>query len=221
MPSITIPDAFRLRIYNGACRIAGSRRLGSLTEERESRRLLDDVYNDEGIKYCLERGQWKFATRASKLNADTSITPAYGLKHAFQKPTDFIRTCYFCIDEYYKTPLLQYQENAGYWFADIDPVYVQYVSSDANYGRDTSRWTEAFIRFVEAEFAYRIVKHLTGSKSNKDDVMEERKMALETALSLDQIEGPQRRIPPGAFVAARFGRYGSRNNWGNNNNGLE
>ena len=46
--------ASKLSIYNGALRAIGERRLASLTEDRASRRELDDAYDDV-VANCLSR----------------------------------------------------------------------------------------------------------------------------------------------------------------------
>src|SRR4051812_14499694 len=76
----------RLKIYNGALLICGERSLATLTENREPRRLLDQVWQEGGVQYCLEQGQWKFAMCASKFEADTSYTAQFGYTNRFQKP---------------------------------------------------------------------------------------------------------------------------------------
>jgi hypothetical protein len=34
-------------------------------------------------------------------------------------------------DEFMRTPLTDYADEAGYWFSDYDTIYVRYVSDDA------------------------------------------------------------------------------------------
>ena len=65
----------RLQIYNGALLLCEERFLSSLTEDREPRHLLDHVWNNGGVRYCLEQGQWRFAMRSVSLDYDTSVVP--------------------------------------------------------------------------------------------------------------------------------------------------
>lgn len=69
--------ATKLGLYNGALREMGERRLDTLTERGESRRVLDDVYDDV-IEDCLAAGSWNFATETVKLDADTGVAPNFG-----------------------------------------------------------------------------------------------------------------------------------------------
>jgi hypothetical protein len=56
---------------------------------------------------------------------------AVRLRGAFAKPTDWVDTSAVCQDEYFRVPLLQYADEVGYWFADLDEIYVKYVSDGA------------------------------------------------------------------------------------------
>ena len=81
----------KLSIYNGALLFLGARQLDALTDNVESRRLLDSVWDRDGIDTVLEHGQWNFAMRSAKYEFEPSITPAFGHSRAFEKPSDFIR----------------------------------------------------------------------------------------------------------------------------------
>ena len=54
----------RLSLYNDALLLCGERALTSLSEDREPRRLLDQIWNSGGVNVCLAEGQWFFAMRA-------------------------------------------------------------------------------------------------------------------------------------------------------------
>jgi len=151
----------RLAIYNGALLLCGQRGISSLTENVEARYLLDVVWNDGGMRYCLEQAQWRFAMRTTKQTYDPSITPAFGYAKAFPKPTDWIETAAVCSDEYFNSPLRQYADEIGFWFSDLEDIYVKYVSDDTNYGSDLSLWPYSFTDYVKFYFAGRIAPKLT------------------------------------------------------------
>lgn len=46
--------ASKLTVYNGALLVLGERKLASLSESTPSRRKLDTVWDDDGVKHCLE-----------------------------------------------------------------------------------------------------------------------------------------------------------------------
>lgn len=80
----------KLKLYNGALAILGETPLASLSEDRAARYWLDRAWADGVVDYCLEQGQWHFATRTQQLTQSTSIIPAFNSwNFAFQLPDDF------------------------------------------------------------------------------------------------------------------------------------
>lgn len=211
---MAISEANKLSIYNGALLFIGERQLGALTDNVESRRLLDGVWDRDGIDTVLEQAQWNFAMLSSKYEYSPSITPAYGYQRAFEKPSDFVRVCAVCSDEYYTTPLLRYIDEAGFWFADLDEIYVKIVSNDGSYGTDYSLWPPSFKRFVRAWFGTEIIWKLTQSKSAEEKAEKKRDKLLTKARSIDAMNDPTMFEPPGRFRLARGSGYGRRHDGG-------
>lgn len=194
----------RLSIYNGALLVCDERFLASITEEREPRRLLDYVWDNGGIKSCLEEAQWEFAMRTIQIDYDTQIDPDFGYNRAFQKPDDWILTSALCSDEFFRAPVIRYVDEAGYWYSDIDTLYVRYVSNDADYGMDVNAWPESFKEFVYAHFASKIVGKLQGASVEKKAEIERlRKRALMHAKNKAAMSGPVSFPPSGSWVNAR------------------
>lgn len=210
----------RLKVYNGALLICGVRSIADLTVNEESRRLLDEVWNDDGVRNCLQAGQWRFAMRTSKFSYDTGITPEFGYNRAFAKPSDWVATAAVCNDEYFKSPLLNYSDEAGYWFADLDDIYVRYVSDHADFGSDLSLWPANFTQYVKTYFAGRIVLKITGDKTLADAILKRNGLldkALKDARSSDAQGDPTKFPPTGSWNRARQGGY-SGNDGGNPGN---
>jgi hypothetical protein len=205
----------RLSIYNGALMLCGERFLASLTEEREPRRLLDRVWDSNGVKTCLEMGQWNFAMRATQVDYDPGISPSFGYIHAFEKPTDWVLTSGLCTDERFQDPLTQYIDETGYWYADLDTIYLRYVSSDVAYGLDFAAWPESFREYVEEYFASKIIKKLSGSQQDEDDSRARLKKKLLTAKSRAAMAEPTSFPARGAWSTSRTGGW-SRRDRGNN-----
>jgi len=204
----------KLSLYNNALRMCGERRLVSLAEEREPRRLLDDAYGDIEttgvVRQCLQWGQWTFATRAQELHYTPSVEPEWGYQRAFDQPTDWVRTTAICSDEFFTQPLLRYVSERGYWYADLDIIYIKYVSDHTDYGGDLSQWHEHFVNLVEASLAMDICGALTGA--DKEYVEKRWKQAKKDAMSGDAMEKPTAMLPPGMWNRARLGN--SRNDRG-------
>lgn len=144
--------------------LCGERQLASLTEDREPRYLLDTVWTNGGVRYCLEQAQWRFAMRSARMDYETAISPEFGYQRAFAKGTDWVTTAAVNQDEYYRTPLLRYQDDAGYLYADLDTIYVRYVSDNTSFGLDFAKWPESFREFVEAHFASKVIFKITSDE---------------------------------------------------------
>ncbi len=200
----------RLKLYNGALLICGARHLANLSENVEARRLLDNVWNDGGVDYCLAQAQWRFGIRAQRLDYSTSIEPDYGLRRAFEKSTDWLLTSAVCQDEYYQVPLLQYTDEAGILYSDLDQLFVKFVSNDTGYGGNLALWPPAFTEYVKHYFASKIILKLSADETRRKALLEPRSglldQSLETARNRDAISEPTRFAAPGRWTQARRGR---------------
>lgn len=161
----------RLKLYNGALQIIGQRRLASLTENVKARHELDAVWQDGWLQYCLEQAQWNFAMRTAKLTHDPDVEPAFGYRHAFEKPTDWVNTSAVCQDEYYNQPLIQYADEIGWWFADITPIYVKFVSNNVDFGMNLAKWPVSFTEYVKHYGASKVVMTLTTDKEQQRQLL--------------------------------------------------
>lgn len=208
----------RLALYNEALRVCGERKLASLTEARKPRHLLDDVWAAGGVDTVLEEGQWNFAMRAVQVDFDPALTPQFGFTYAFSKPEDWIRTAALCTDETYRAPLLHYVDEVDHWYADPTPLYVKYVSNDANYGADLSRWPGSFSTFAAAHFASKIVLDLTSDKERIELVYALVKKERKNALNKDAMNQPPPQPAPTSWVRARAGSSLSRRDRGSRGN---
>lgn len=202
--------ATKLGLYNGALRILKERKLSTLAEAREPRRLLDDAYGDGStngaVRYCLEMGQWTFATRSVQIDYSPSVTPSFGYRYAFDRPTDLVRVAAVCQDEYFTAPLLQYVDERNYWYASQQTIYVKYVSNGAIYGADLSLWPESFVKTVEAYLAKEIAPTLTADDKIIQRAFQVWEMEEKKAKSIDAMNKPTSFPPAGAWVSSRHGR---------------
>ena len=196
--------ATKLGLYNGALRELGERPLASLTEAREPRRLLDAVY-DAALLQCLQKAQWKFATRTVELTPETDFEASYGYQNLYIRPTDWQRTTKICSDPFQKVPLLEYHIEAGFLYADIDPLYWSYVSDDAGYGLNLADWPANYTLFVETHLATLIVSRITDNESKEAKLHKLVKRRLTEASSTDAMEAPTEFAPMGSWVRSRLG----------------
>lgn len=213
---MAVTDAVKLRVYNGALRRLGSRKLSDLTDSVESRRVLDDAWgsSDEVVKWALEKGEWNFAIRSAEVDYNPSVEPGFGFRRAFDKPSDFRRLASLCSDEYMRVPLVnsQYADEATYWFSDFDVLYVRYVSDDTDYGLNDAAWTETFKEFLEMKLAYEACERLTNAKGLGDRVLRELNLAMKAAKSHDAMQEGAKMFPRGSWAGAREAWTRSREN---------
>ena len=195
--------ATKLSIYNGALADLGARRISSLSEARESRRVLDAYWDQGFVRQVLSEAAWTFATRTVALEGSSSIEPSFGYRIAFEKPDDWVRTAALSLDEYLRTPLLEYRDEAGFWFCDSDLIYVSFVSDGAAYGGDLSLWPANVERYASLRLAHQSAKRITESTADKEALKEDMVHALSKARSTDAMDQPERPLPPGSWSRAR------------------
>jgi len=209
----------RLSIYNDALLICGERALANLTENREPRYLLDQIWNQRGIDTCLEEGQWFFAMRTQRIDKEPSITPTFGYQCAFTKPSDWVLTCAIATDEFFRVPTLRYVDEAGYWYSDVITLYVRFVSNDPAYGNNLALWPQSFHEFVAAHFASKIMLKLSSDANKTKEVTDLRKHLLLEAKSRSAMAEPTKFAPAGSWSRAR-NRGVNRRDGGNTSGSL-
>jgi hypothetical protein len=206
----------RLKLYNAALQLCGHSRISALTDETEGRRELDFAWDNNFIRKVLEKGQWNFAIRSQQLTPETSVTPPFGYQNAYLKGDDWITTTAVCDDEFYRTPLLLYEDEQSYIFTDRDMIWVKFVSDDSSFGGDLSKWTGCFEEYAEAFLASKVIQKLTSDKERiqfllgpradgKQGYMAEK---LREAKSNDAMDQPTAFLPTGSWVSSRGeGKY--------------
>lgn len=201
----------KLTLYNGALGHLQEARLGSLTEAREPRRVLDAEY-DGVVAYCLERKLWNFAYRTVSIDASDTVTPAFGYAYAFTIPDDWIRTRAISSSESLQPPLLDFKEEAGYWFANVTPLYVQYNSSDVLYGMNLGAWPQSFADYVELRLAMKTCKRITGKSTlleGPQGIIKQEDKAMKVAAANCAMNDAVGFAPAGSWVRSRIGGFGA------------
>lgn len=206
----------RIGLYNRALLLLGERQLASLTENRAPRRYLDVAWNGDALNKLLIMGQWKFAQRTVRMDADPVLETLFGYAYAFGAPDDLVRTTRVCTDEFFNSPLEQYEEENGIYYASFSPFYLSYVSNDMAFGGDMSRWPPNFCTFVEHWLALQILGALTGNRTDKDALEKDTTRRLLRAQSSDAMEQATKYPPAGSWVRARAG---NRPGWDRGNTG--
>lgn len=204
---MAVTSGDKLAIYNGALLRLGERRLASLTEARKPRRVLDDIWGSDNnaVRYILERGEWNFAIKAAESVYTPSVEPDFGFQRAHTKPDDFVRLAAISDEAYFVNSLgaHQYSDEVGYWFTDLDTLFVKYVSDASDYGLDSAAWPEAFRNALEAYLAERAAPAITNSEQRKQSAMQDRKEALVEAKSGDAMNEGYKLLRGGTWSRAR------------------
>ncbi|HCZ47991.1 MAG TPA: hypothetical protein DCZ11_03180 [Gammaproteobacteria bacterium] len=204
----------KLSIANGALRLLREHQLSQaeLTNgSREPARVFNAIWDDGGVRACLEAGAWKFAKRSVQIDYSPSVAPAFGYQYAFDKPTDWVSTMGVYADANMVDPYRGYREEGAYWLAGRETLYVSYVSNANEYGGDFSLWPQTFNDFVQAHFASKMAGPMTDAGK---EMLVLREQMLQKALASDAHREPARAVLPGTWaVARRAGRNSLRENW--------
>ena len=200
----------RLALYNKALLYCSEPPLQSLEDDVTARRVLDAIWADRALAKVLEEGLWNVALRTLEIAYDPDVAPPFGQGRAFAQPPDLVRVAALTSDAHMRQPLLTYVDEAGYWYADVDRIFVSYVSDDPAYGGDLSRWPPSL-----ADAAARWIGALAAHGFNKAETQIQRmEAAAERAFALarnrDAMNQPTRFPPPGRWLSARAGRFDAR-----------
>jgi hypothetical protein len=197
----------KLTSYNLTMLHLGERRLATLAEPRDSRRVLDDLW-DHVTALCLEEAQWNFMLRTVQIDASTTVTPAFGWNYAFKIPNDRVRTTLISTVETLTPPLLDFFEETGYWYANVTPLYVQYQSNDVIYGLNLGVWPATFTQYHALQLAEMACMRIPGKQElleGKAGISERLRKARIKAKSNDAMNEGPREMPTGTWARSRRG----------------
>ncbi len=206
----------QLTLTNGALRHLGQRKITDVNDTGEPATVLRDLWQDGLVDDCLGNGQWLFATRTDMYDFSPSIVPTFGYTYAFDKPEDWVRTTGIWVNPSQSVPLVDYSDEAGYWFTYVATIYVSFISNASNYGGDMARWPEQFCRWLEAYWAWRACYRLTQDQGKTDRLEKMQEKLLVKARSLNAQGRPTSFPPNGGWTNARLGGWGVGSRGGGN-----
>ena len=203
---MSLPVHTRLSLYNLALGHLGERKLASLTEDVETRYLLDEEY-EQTLALCLRSGYWNFAMRAIKMESD--FTPNFGYRYGFTKPDDWVKTYQTSEDERFSTPYtMGLKDQSGSWLADTTPMYFKFVSSIK--GLAEAKFPPDYAEYVGFELAFKVMPRVTNKSQDEIAGFEKRmKKAGSIARSNDAMDQGPESLPVGSWVRSRSGGWRS------------
>jgi hypothetical protein len=187
-----------LSIYNDALFILGQEQLISVNDDSQRRSVLDAALSQSTVEFHLEDTAWKFALASGKIDYNPSVEPSWGYRRAFDKPADLLSIDGVFYDEYMRSPLKDYSDEGGYFFADVDSLYFQYISN--NTLSQPSTWPAYFRKVISAELAFASAGVLGGDAVKAAIVLEAR---VSSAKSNDAMQSPPRILAPGNWARSR------------------
>lgn len=199
----------KLSLVNGAMRLLKTRKLTAAElagNTRESARVANDVFDADFVRGCLEAGNWRFAVRSRQITADPGIDPQFdgagGYLYAFAKSDDWLRTCGVFSDADMRQTYRDYNDEAGYIFANVDTLYVRHISDDVSFGGNLAIWPRSFQEYAEAKLAANVAGPMTQEAESLEALAARR---LAAAISKDVINEGTKTQQPSSWVRARFG----------------
>ena len=195
----------KLGLYNLALgTYIGTRTLhptSGLTEDVAERYALDRVYTS-CLAYMLQQASWDFALRTVELEPEAG-TPAFHRQHQYEKPEDFVRICRIGPDARFDVPFEDYRPEGNYIYADINPLYLQYVSNDADYGGDLTRFPASYEQAVASWLAYQSLLPVNKDRGDRNDLLNLHNITLAQARRSDAVDEPVKTKPMGRWSQSR------------------
>lgn len=205
--------ASQLGVFNKALRWLEERKALNTSESREALRYLNDEWTD-AVLFCLYAGYWNFAIRSIQITADANQAPAFGKQFCFTKPPDWTKTYQFADNPDYMPLLRDFEDLNNVWYANINPIYIKYLSNDPNFGLNMALWTPGFIEYLAAYLAFVCAPRLKMQGDITDRLEKlQLKKKLE-GLSQDAMDQAVGKPPYGSWVMSRAPRGSMGPGWG-------
>jgi hypothetical protein len=178
----------KLGIYNNALQLIGERKLSSISENREPRRLLDSAYDFGAVNYCIEIVKPSFSRKTIKLTSSTT-SESHDLDNVFDLPDDWISTVDVYSDSRLDQPIARYINEDRTIACEYDTIFVRYASSDN--AESFIKWSPSFAHVVSTYLAREISTRLTPEEY---DILDAKfSSRVEAALNIEKTKEPQRR----------------------------
>lgn len=208
---MAVDPALRLAIYNDALvSILGEDRVFA-DEDSKAKRVMDMIWNgDSGhaaVANALERHGWNFAMRTQELYPEASFTTQFGEEFVFAIPDDYARLESLATEPGFAVPLTAraYRVEAGFVYADMDLLYIRYVSVDPTYGLNSALWPAGFKKYLAGYLAFEAAEALTNDSSKQDRAAFRMEQSIAGAKAIDGMAEGAKFPPTGSWARTRLG----------------
>jgi hypothetical protein len=186
---VTVPkrrNEFIGSIWSEALRMMGydeGRKSSTEMDDAADRvyRILDTAW-DRTVRFCLTEHYWNFATTTTSI-LGSGLT-SLGFTHGFNKPSNWMRTVHVSSDPSFNASI-EYRDQGGRFYADANPLYLRYVSTDAVQDGNASTWPEIFSHVVACRLAYECVTAIMGDPNLRTPLFEAYTAAIAGARAKD------------------------------------
>jgi len=171
----------QLGLYNNALLLLGQRSLSSLTEDREPRRRLDEIYGLEAVNFCLELSRPTFARKTSKLTSSTTSTE-HDFDNVFTFSSDYVTMLEVYSDANLDQPITRYIIEGRTIACNYDTIYLRYISD----GYALTDWTPSFVQVVSVYLARELAERLSPDKYEEIDGKFQQRVEIVRGLSKEK-----------------------------------
>lgn len=180
----------KIEIINNALTELGETLLSSLTENKLSvavaNQVYDDVYED-----LLSKAPWRFAVQKADLSRDVDV-PLNEWTYQYTLPEQ----CLTIVRAY---PMTTYEIFGTKVYSNSPTMAIDYIKKVTE-----TNLTPAFVRLLSLELAVRMCMAITNDVDLKRTLQQDARMQFAAALAVDSMQRPNTAIQSSPFVDARF-----------------
>lgn len=184
-------------IANKALAKLGIRPIASLEDKEEGARVAKALFGSVR-DYELSIYRWLFALKRVALPKDEQ-TPAFGYKHQYTLPADFLR-----LESVVKDPMLKdaYVIEGNKILTDLPaPLQIIYVSRNV----ELIKWPPFFVEAFACKLAYEMCERLKQDPSRKQTLQMEYQIIIRDAKRANAIQLPAQALPATELEVAQYG----------------
>lgn len=182
-----------LEIGNSALIKLGVEPIISFDDESKAARLVKEQYSKIRDK-LLDSHYWNFAMKRQELAVVAGSPPIFGFSIKYQLPVDCFKVVHLNVkDARFKV------EKGRFLHTNLAGAKILYISSE----NDVSSYSPMFRELVALDLAIDICFSLTGKRTLKVDLINERKIFIRDTRSSDGQEGTNDELASDVWLNAR------------------